>query len=50
MSEPYLAAGCRRFNFVAEADGLDVAIESVAAVKTLLTGALARTPATAARS
>jgi alkanesulfonate monooxygenase SsuD/methylene tetrahydromethanopterin reductase-like flavin-dependent oxidoreductase (luciferase family) len=47
--EPYLAAGCRRFNFVAEADGLDAAIECVAAVKTLLTGAVTQAPATAAR-
>jgi alkanesulfonate monooxygenase SsuD/methylene tetrahydromethanopterin reductase-like flavin-dependent oxidoreductase (luciferase family) len=48
--EPYLEAGCRRFNFVAEADGLDAAIEGVAAVKTLLTGAVARAPANAACS
>jgi hypothetical protein len=34
--EPYLEAGCRRFNVVPEADGLDAAIESVAAVKALL--------------
>jgi alkanesulfonate monooxygenase SsuD/methylene tetrahydromethanopterin reductase-like flavin-dependent oxidoreductase (luciferase family) len=46
--EPYLEAGCRRFNFVAEADGLDAAIECVAAVKTLLTGAVTQAPATAA--
>jgi alkanesulfonate monooxygenase SsuD/methylene tetrahydromethanopterin reductase-like flavin-dependent oxidoreductase (luciferase family) len=39
--EPYLEAGCRRFNFVAEADGRDAAIECVAAVKTLLAGAVA---------
>jgi alkanesulfonate monooxygenase SsuD/methylene tetrahydromethanopterin reductase-like flavin-dependent oxidoreductase (luciferase family) len=37
--EPYLEAGCRRFNFVVEADGLDAAFESVAAVKKLLSGA-----------
>lgn len=46
--EPYLEAGCRRFNFVAEADGLDAAIEGVAAVKRLLTGAVAPAPANAA--
>jgi alkanesulfonate monooxygenase SsuD/methylene tetrahydromethanopterin reductase-like flavin-dependent oxidoreductase (luciferase family) len=34
---PYLAAGCRQFNFVAEAAGLAAAIEAVAEVKTLLT-------------
>jgi alkanesulfonate monooxygenase SsuD/methylene tetrahydromethanopterin reductase-like flavin-dependent oxidoreductase (luciferase family) len=34
--EPYLAAGCRRFNFVAEADSLEAAVEAVAEVKTLL--------------
>lgn len=43
--EPYLEAGCRRFNFVAEADGLDAAVEGVAAVKALLAGAVARAPA-----
>jgi alkanesulfonate monooxygenase SsuD/methylene tetrahydromethanopterin reductase-like flavin-dependent oxidoreductase (luciferase family) len=39
--EPYLEAGCRRFNFVAEADGLDAAIECVAAVRSHLARALA---------
>jgi alkanesulfonate monooxygenase SsuD/methylene tetrahydromethanopterin reductase-like flavin-dependent oxidoreductase (luciferase family) len=34
--EAYLEAGCRHFNVVPEADGLDAAIESVAAVKALL--------------
>jgi alkanesulfonate monooxygenase SsuD/methylene tetrahydromethanopterin reductase-like flavin-dependent oxidoreductase (luciferase family) len=48
--EPYLEAGCRRFNFVAQADGLDAAIEGVAAVKTLLAGAVVRVPANAARA
>ena len=33
---PYRAAGCRRFNFVPEADGLDAAIEAVAKVKAIL--------------
>ena len=36
---PYLAVGCRRFNFVPEATSLDAAIEAVAEVKTLLSGA-----------
>src|SRR5690348_4196042 len=35
--EPYLEAGCRRFNFVPEAGGLDAAFEHVAAVKQQLT-------------
>jgi hypothetical protein len=35
--EPYLEAGCRRFNFVPEAGGLDAAFEYVAAVKHELT-------------
>jgi alkanesulfonate monooxygenase SsuD/methylene tetrahydromethanopterin reductase-like flavin-dependent oxidoreductase (luciferase family) len=30
---PYLSAGCRRFNFVPEADGLEAAIEAIATVK-----------------
>lgn len=30
--EPYVAAGCRRFNFVCEAEDLDAAIEGVAAI------------------
>ena len=38
---PYLAAGCRRFNLVPEADSLEAAIEAVAEVKTLLPAALA---------
>jgi alkanesulfonate monooxygenase SsuD/methylene tetrahydromethanopterin reductase-like flavin-dependent oxidoreductase (luciferase family) len=40
LLEPYLHAGCRRFNFVPEAGGLDAAFEYVAAVKTHLTGAV----------
>jgi alkanesulfonate monooxygenase SsuD/methylene tetrahydromethanopterin reductase-like flavin-dependent oxidoreductase (luciferase family) len=36
---PYRAAGCRRFNFVPEADSLDAAIEAVAEVKALLSAA-----------
>jgi alkanesulfonate monooxygenase SsuD/methylene tetrahydromethanopterin reductase-like flavin-dependent oxidoreductase (luciferase family) len=35
---PYLALGCRRFNFVPEATDLRGAIEAVAEVKTLLAG------------
>jgi alkanesulfonate monooxygenase SsuD/methylene tetrahydromethanopterin reductase-like flavin-dependent oxidoreductase (luciferase family) len=34
--EPYLAVGCRRFNFVPEAGDVDAGIEAVAAVKRLL--------------
>ena len=34
---PYLAVGCRRFNFVVEASSLGAAIEAVAEVKALLT-------------
>jgi alkanesulfonate monooxygenase SsuD/methylene tetrahydromethanopterin reductase-like flavin-dependent oxidoreductase (luciferase family) len=34
---PYLEAGCRCFNFVPEAGGLDEAIDAVAQVKRLLT-------------
>jgi hypothetical protein len=30
--QPYLDAGCRRFNFVCEAESLDAAIEGVAAI------------------
>jgi len=33
---PYLAVGCRRFNFVPEATSLEAAIEAVAEVKALL--------------
>ena len=33
---PYVEAGCRRFNFVPEAGGLEAAIEAVAEVKSLL--------------
>ena len=33
---PYLTLGCRTFNFVPEADSLEVAIEAVAEVKTVL--------------
>jgi alkanesulfonate monooxygenase SsuD/methylene tetrahydromethanopterin reductase-like flavin-dependent oxidoreductase (luciferase family) len=36
---PYLAVGCRRFNFVPEATSLPDAMEAVAEVKTLLSGA-----------
>jgi alkanesulfonate monooxygenase SsuD/methylene tetrahydromethanopterin reductase-like flavin-dependent oxidoreductase (luciferase family) len=42
--EPYVRAGCRRFNFVCEADGLDAAIESVAELKDLLLRAIGGTP------
>ena len=35
---PYLALGCRTFNFVAEAESLEVAIEAVAEVKAVLSG------------
>jgi alkanesulfonate monooxygenase SsuD/methylene tetrahydromethanopterin reductase-like flavin-dependent oxidoreductase (luciferase family) len=42
--EPYVAAGCRRFNFVFEADGLDAAIASVAELKDLLSRAPGDTP------
>lgn len=41
--EPYLQAGCRRFNFVPEAGGVDAAFEYVAAVKTHLSGVAAAT-------
>ena len=34
--EPYLAAGCRRFNFVPEATSLPAAMEAAVEVKTLL--------------
>jgi alkanesulfonate monooxygenase SsuD/methylene tetrahydromethanopterin reductase-like flavin-dependent oxidoreductase (luciferase family) len=37
---PYLALGCRRFNFVPEGLGLATAIEAVAEVKALLVAAL----------
>ena len=37
---PYLTAGCRRFNFVPEADSLEAAIEAVAEVKALLSAAV----------
>jgi hypothetical protein len=40
----YLEVGCRRFNVVAEADGLEAAIEAVAEVKALLKGHLAPLP------
>ncbi|MFZ0381409.1 MAG: LLM class flavin-dependent oxidoreductase [Solirubrobacteraceae bacterium] len=33
---PYLLGGCRRFNFVPEAEGLEAAIEAIATVKRLL--------------
>jgi hypothetical protein len=35
--EPYLAVGCRRFNFVPEAASLPAAFEAAAEVKALLT-------------
>ena len=35
---PYLALGCRTFNFVPDADSLEAAIEAVAEVKAVLTG------------
>jgi hypothetical protein len=34
--EPYLAVGCRRFNFVPEAASLEVAIETIGRVKASL--------------
>jgi alkanesulfonate monooxygenase SsuD/methylene tetrahydromethanopterin reductase-like flavin-dependent oxidoreductase (luciferase family) len=37
--EPYLAAGCRRFNFVPEGTSLQGALEAAAEVKTLLSAA-----------
>lgn len=36
---PYLAEGCRRFNFVPEVTSLPAAMEAAAEVKTLLSGA-----------
>jgi alkanesulfonate monooxygenase SsuD/methylene tetrahydromethanopterin reductase-like flavin-dependent oxidoreductase (luciferase family) len=39
--EPYVAAGCRRFNFVPEAADLEAGIEAVAAVKHSLALAIA---------
>jgi alkanesulfonate monooxygenase SsuD/methylene tetrahydromethanopterin reductase-like flavin-dependent oxidoreductase (luciferase family) len=42
--EPFLAAGCRRFNLVFEADGLDAAAAAAAELKDLLTNAADRTP------
>jgi alkanesulfonate monooxygenase SsuD/methylene tetrahydromethanopterin reductase-like flavin-dependent oxidoreductase (luciferase family) len=42
---PYAEAGCRRFNFVPEADGLDAAIAGVAGVKELLIRTAGRQPA-----
>ncbi len=33
---PYVDRGCRRFNFVPEAEGLEAAIEAIATVKRLL--------------
>lgn len=38
---PYLEVGCRRFNFVPEADSLITALDAVAEVKTLLSTGLA---------
>lgn len=35
---PYVALGCRTFNFVAEAEGLPAAIEAAAEVKAVLSG------------
>jgi hypothetical protein len=37
--EPYLSAGCRRFNFVPEGTSLQGALEAAAEVKTLLSAA-----------
>jgi hypothetical protein len=34
---PYLEVGCRRFNLVAEADGLEAAMDAAVEVKALLT-------------
>lgn len=36
---PYLEAGCRCFNFVPEAAGLEAAMDAVAEVKALLSAA-----------
>lgn len=38
--EPYLAVGCKRFNFVPEADGLAEAVQAIGTVKGLLQRAL----------
>jgi hypothetical protein len=38
---PYLEVGCRRFNVVAEAGGVEPALEAVAEVKALLAKATA---------
>jgi alkanesulfonate monooxygenase SsuD/methylene tetrahydromethanopterin reductase-like flavin-dependent oxidoreductase (luciferase family) len=35
---PYLAVGCRTFNFVREAESLEVALEAAAEVKAVLSG------------
>jgi hypothetical protein len=35
---PYLALGCRTFNFVPEADSLEAALEAAAEVKAVLSG------------
>jgi hypothetical protein len=35
---PYLALGCRAFNFVSEAGSLEAAIEAAAEVKAVLSG------------
>ena len=40
--EPYIDAGCRRFNIVPEAESLDAALAAVAAVKRALIGKLTR--------
>jgi hypothetical protein len=37
---PYLALGCRRFNFVPEAPSLGAAMDAVAEVKAILSPAL----------
>jgi alkanesulfonate monooxygenase SsuD/methylene tetrahydromethanopterin reductase-like flavin-dependent oxidoreductase (luciferase family) len=47
---PYRAAGCRRFNFVPEADSFEAAIEAVAEMKALLAAAPAKAPAPASAS
>ncbi len=42
--EPYVRAGCRRFNLVCEADGLDAAAAAAAELKDLLSRAAGWTP------
>ena len=44
---PYLAVGCRRFNFVPETTSLPAAMEAVAEVKTLLSAGRTWSPSRA---